>query len=816
MTIENLQIEVQAASNRATKNLEKLEAVLERIDAIGHETGLNKLYRKLKKIASLDFSGTAKGMDGISKSVDKLTKTNSRLDAFSKTVKKVREEASATNEEFSKFNDASVINALKSAKSPFLLSPPTGGGYFPTPSYRGDSGGGGSNIPPFGGYFPTPPYGGDPGGGPNISGLLNDNTIFLDESQWKEKKFTEFFDSFKQKIGRAVDGLKDFNSELKSLRKNSKSAYTPLKAMKTILMYSLLFSAVSSVSKGATEGLQNVAMYSKEVNAVLTEYKTIGLQLKNSIGAALVPVLQTLYPLIQVLANALIEVANSVNALFSALNGSKSFIKAKKYTDDYVKSLGKLKGLAGMDQIHTIGQTYNYDEMFEKVEIDGASFTSALLTITELVAAVVLLKTLLSGKDWAVALTALTGKTIRFSSILKKVGAVCLIILGVAELVKGTISAWTDGIDWGNFTEMLIGIAGAVSGIAILFGHVAAGTALAIGGVVLLVTGIKDLITNGKNLENTLTIIVGILAIGAGIAIAIGGWIPLAIAAIIAALAALAIWGDEIVSWLDNFKGLFDGWITGIKDRIFEFFNNIIENVKNFCPGLALVLDIVKNAIGSVFDFIKAGIDFGLNLIPNFVKIIKDLFRGDFKAVWEDLKKYFVDFWKDFANLAIVPINFLISCFESLVNFFIRGINVIINGINKISFDVPDWVPGIGGKTVGFNISQVSEIKLGRIRGFNTGGFPEDGLFMANHSELIGKFSNGKTAVVNNEQIIEGISRGVSDASSEQNELIREQNKLLTQILRRSGNGTIPVSTITKGLERQNRRNGKVIVPIGN
>ena len=135
---------------------------------------------------------------------------------------------------------------------------------------------------------------------------------------------------------------------------------------------------------------------------------------------------------------------------------------------------------------------------------------------------------------------------------------------------------------------------------------------------------------------------------------------------------------------------------------------------------------------------------------------------------------------------------------------------------NKISFDVPDWVPGIGGKTVGFNISQVSEIKLGRIRGFNTGGFPEDGLFMANHSELIGKFSNGKTAVVNNEQIIEGISRGVSDASSEQNELIREQNKLLTQILRRSGNGTIPVSTITKGLERQNRRNGKVIVPIGN
>ena len=34
-------------------------------------------------------------------------------------------------------------------------------------------------------------------------------------------------------------------------------------------------------------------------------------------------------------------------------------------------------------------------------------------------------------------------------------------------------------------------------------------------------------------------------------------------------------------------------------------------------------------------------------------------------------------------------------------------INWIVNGLNKISFDVPDWVPGIGGKTFGFNLQQV-------------------------------------------------------------------------------------------------------------
>lgn len=44
------------------------------------------------------------------------------------------------------------------------------------------------------------------------------------------------------------------------------------------------------------------------------------------------------------------------------------------------------------------------------------------------------------------------------------------------------------------------------------------------------------------------------------------------------------------------------------------------------------------------------------------------------------------------------------------------------------------------------------------------GGFPEDGLFFANHSELVGEFSNGRTAVANNEQIIEGIQNGVYNA----------------------------------------------------
>ena len=72
---------------------------------------------------------------------------------------------------------------------------------------------------------------------------------------------------------------------------------------------------------------------------------------------------------------------------------------------------------------------------------------------------------------------------------------------------------------------------------------------------------------------------------------------------------------------------------------------------------------------------------------------------------------------------------------------------------------------------MGQQIVPSGSIQLGKIPTFSIGGFPEDGLFMANHGELVGQFSNGKTAVANNEQIIAGIEeaayRGMARALSE-------------------------------------------------
>lgn len=97
------------------------------------------------------------------------------------------------------------------------------------------------------------------------------------------------------------------------------------------------------------------------------------------------------------------------------------------------------------------------------------------------------------------------------------------------------------------------------------------------------------------------------------------------------------------------------------------------------------------------------------------------------------------------------------------------------------------------------------------------GGFPDTGsLFFAGEAgpELVGTMG-GQTAVANNEQIVEGIRRGVADANARQNALLREQNALLRELLAKDTTVEVTTGSITKGLTRQNRRDGKTVVPVG-
>lgn len=98
------------------------------------------------------------------------------------------------------------------------------------------------------------------------------------------------------------------------------------------------------------------------------------------------------------------------------------------------------------------------------------------------------------------------------------------------------------------------------------------------------------------------------------------------------------------------------------------------------------------------------------------------------------------------------------------------------------------------------------------IPAYATGGFPEDGLFMANHNELVGQFSNGKTAVANNEQITQAIADAVYPAVY--NAVVAATANNGGNILRIEGDPHGMFKVIVEEWNNESRRTQKNPVPI--
>ena len=130
---------------------------------------------------------------------------------------------------------------------------------------------------------------------------------------------------------------------------------------------------------------------------------------------------------------------------------------------------------------------------------------------------------------------------------------------------------------------------------------------------------------------------------------------------------------------------------------------------------------------------------------------------NSFSQACANIASYFENLWKNVKNGVVGAMNVVIQSVE-------KAVNGVISMLNTLHWEIPDWVPELGGKSFGFHIKPIA---LERIPMYEVGGFPEDGLFFANHNEMVGQFSNGRTAVANNEQIVAGIREGVKAAVTE-------------------------------------------------
>lgn len=169
------------------------------------------------------------------------------------------------------------------------------------------------------------------------------------------------------------------------------------------------------------------------------------------------------------------------------------------------------------------------------------------------------------------------------------------------------------------------------------------------------------------------------------------------------------LWQTTLRPIIENIVAI----VGGVIEIILALWNNVLVPKVNWL--LEVLAPIVVNVFNAVWDTILTvvsnigqSINGLLQILRGVIDFLAGVFTGDWSRVWQGLVGIFTGIWNTIAGVVKSVFNVVIGIINTVLGAISGAINSIIRAINKISFKAPDWIPGVGGKTLGFNIPEVS------------------------------------------------------------------------------------------------------------
>ena len=617
--------------------------------------------------------------------------------------------------------------------------------------------------------------------------LRGTKEIDVVKSKIKELKLSlrdAFAKGDKQKVNQYTSQIKKLQQQLGQTKKPAKetaNAFTKiLKSFGRIAFYRLVRSVIKEITAALKEGITNIYQFEKETDGGFAQsmdtIATAILSIRNSLGAALAPFIQMIAPMIEQLADKFMALSNKIAEVGAVINGQTTYTKATKSLKEYAEATDKAKSATqGFDELNIADKGTDVSTMFETVEVgelegdtqdlyniissikqvitdvvgiikdDIMPILSPILNLVSTIAKIVLdaIHEILSSEEIKELLT-LIGDVIAsvIKMIMQNMPTIKRIIEVIVKLVNMIVGAVGeiigDGIEKGEtgMTHLFTLIEGIVSLIEIVLDLIQPILDIVVR-IVSLVTGIVDMV-----LKAVQPILEGIFDILQPI-------VRLVVDLLVSAL-------EPIAPILDVFVELIGGVLSPILEEMGVFLKPLLEWIQN-------ALTTIGGLIGGIAKFFSGVLTDAIQGVVLVFKAFVALFSGDtekIKDAWSAVGEHFKDVWKrmwdNIKNVFVKIINGIIGGFEKFVNALIDAVNWLTDKFSKI------WTwTGLDG------IPQASHVTFNRLNGYAQGGYgiPKGQMFIASErgAEMVGSM-DGKTAVANNQQIIEGIKQGVYEA----------------------------------------------------
>lgn len=173
-------------------------------------------------------------------------------------------------------------------------------------------------------------------------------------------------------------------------------------------------------------------------------------------------------------------------------------------------------------------------------------------------------------------------------------------------------------------------------------------------------------------------------------------------------------------------KGLHDFWYDDIVNPLKKLFGIPVKDTEEageqIGQGLENGIEDKLNSSKSVFEqALKGGIIFpvtklfGIHSPSTLFYEYGEMIIAGLKNGISDKISTVVETFTSLKTKLKSPMNAILGAFEGLVNGVIRAVNKMIDALNSVSFSVPSWVPGLGGKSFGFSLPRLQEVSIPRL-----------------------------------------------------------------------------------------------------
>lgn len=165
---------------------------------------------------------------------------------------------------------------------------------------------------------------------------------------------------------------------------------------------------------------------------------------------------------------------------------------------------------------------------------------------------------------------------------------------------------------------------------------------------------------------------------------------------------------DVIETIMNTIRNIF----STVWNAITSFINSAITTIQNI---ITAVFTTIQSIITSILSTIRAVFTSIWNSITSFVSTtienIKNKFINGFNTIKDGITNIMNGISQTVGNIA----QGLVALIKTPINAIINLINKAIDGLNSIHVDIPDWVPGLGGKSFGINLPHIPELAEGGI-----------------------------------------------------------------------------------------------------